>query len=159
MALYVQDEKGNYSPASPDLVLSEAKQVIADKMKRGAVLSSPDVVRDTLQVGLASREHEVFGCLFLDNRNRLIENKVLFRGTINQASVYPREVVKESLSRNSAAVIFYHNHPSGIAEPSEADNHITKLLKEALKHLDIRVLDHFIVGFEGVFSYAERGLL
>jgi len=158
-ALFVRDNFGNYSPAEPQLVIAEARRQIAEMMTRGATLSSPGAVREALQVQLADYQHEVFLCLFLDNQHRIIESVELFRGTIDSASVYPREVVKEALARNTAAVIFAHNHPSGIAEPSTADNLLTRKLKEALGMVDIRTLDHFIVGCEGAYSFAEHGLL
>ena len=121
-------------------------------------LTSPEASKQYVKLQLATYEHEVFACLFLDNRNRVIAFDELFRGTIDGASVYPREVVKACLSHNAAAVIFAHNHPSGIAEPSLADEKITHRLKEALILIDVRVLDHLIVG-ETVVSFAERGLL
>ena len=121
-------------------------------------LTSPQASKDYVKLQLAEYEHEVFACLFMDNRNRVIAFEVLFRGTIDGASVYPREVVKACLSHNAAAVIFSHNHPSGVAEPSQADIAITERLKKALALVDIRVLDHLIVG-EEVVSFAERGLL
>jgi len=104
-------------------------------------------------------EHEVFACLYLDNRNRVTACKELFRGTIDGSSVHPREVVKEALAHNAAAVILVHNHPSGVAEPSQADELITRRLKQSLSLVDIRVLDHLIVGDATVESFAERGLL
>jgi DNA repair protein RadC len=123
------------------------------------VLSSPQVVRDFLRVKLGALEHEVFAVLMLDVQNRLIEYLELFRGTVSQASVYPREVVKESLARNAAALVLVHNHPSGVAEPSRADEHLTQTLKAALALVDVRVLDHLIVAGSDVLSFAERGLL
>jgi DNA repair protein RadC len=158
-ALFVRDNFGNYTPADPGLVIAAAKREISAMMARGKALVSPDAVREALQVQLADYQHEVFLCLFLDNQHRIIECVELFRGTIDGASVYPREVVKEALTRNTAAVIFCHNHPSGIAEPSSADHVITRKLKEALSIVDIRTLDHFIVAAEGTYSFAERGLL
>jgi DNA repair protein RadC len=117
------------------------------------------VVRDFLRVKLGALEHEVFAVLMLDVQNRLIEYVELFRGTVSQASVYPREVVKESLARNAAALVLVHNHPSGVAEPSRADEHLTQTLKAALALVDVRVLDHLIVAGSDVLSFAERGLL
>lgn len=104
-------------------------------------------------------EHEVFGCIWLDARHRVIEVEELFRGTLTQASVYPREVVKSALKHNAAAVIFYHNHPSGAAEPSNADEGLTRRLKEALELVDVRALDHFIIAHTKTTSFAERGLI
>jgi len=120
--------------------------------------ASPEETRQFLATQLGSYPHEVFACLFLDNRNRVIAFEKMFHGTIDGASVYPREVVKLALKNNAAATIFAHNHPSGVAEPSQADEQITQRLKEALALVDIRVLDHFVVGDE-VVSFAERGLL
>ena len=122
-------------------------------------LSSPSAVRDYLRLILAPLEHEVFFALFLDSQNRAIECEEMFRGTLTQTSVYPREVVKRALALNAGAVIFAHNHPSGIAEPSHADEVLTQALKQALALVDCRVLDHFIVAGSGVLSFAERGLL
>jgi len=139
-------------------VVDEAISILFDNIKRGDALCSPDQTRQYLQLQLAYCQHEVFACLFLDNRNRVIAFDKMFRGTIDGASVYPREVVKEALKHNAAAVIFAHNHPSGVAEPSHADEQITKRLKEALALVDIRVLDHFVIGDE-IVSFAERGLL
>jgi DNA repair protein RadC len=121
-------------------------------------MTSPQASKDFVKLKLFAYEHEVFACLFLDNRNRVIVFDELFRGTIDGASVYPREVVKACLSCNAAAVIFAHNHPSGVTEPSQADIAITERLRKALALIDVRVLDHLIVGDE-VTSFAERGLL
>ena len=122
-------------------------------------VTDPSTSKSYFRLRLSEREHEVFAAMFLNNRHALIEYVELFRGTIDGASVYTREVVKEALSRNAAAVIFGHNHPSGISEPSQADRGITERLKTALETLDIRVLDHIIVGGTEVVSFAERGLL
>jgi DNA repair protein RadC len=122
-------------------------------------LDSPQAVRDYLRLRIADREHEVFVCLFLDSQHRLIAAEELFRGTLAETRVYPREVVKAALKHNAAAVIFAHNHPSGVAEPSRADEHLTQALKEALTLVDIRTLDHFVVAGAKVASFAERGLL
>ena len=128
-------------------------------LKAGPTLQSPRAVRDYLVSALRDRDHEVFCCLFLDNRNRLLAFEELFRGTIDGASVYPREVVKRALDRRAAALIFAHNHPSGIAEPSQADEFITRRLRDALALVDIRVIDHVIVGDGTCVSLAERGAL
>jgi DNA repair protein RadC len=132
---------------------------LAEKLEQGAALSSPQVVRDYLRLALKASPREVFMVLCLDAQNRLIGADELFRGTLTQTSVYPREVVKFALARNAAAVIFAHNHPSGLAEPSHADELLTRSLKEALALVDVRVLDHFVVAGNGVVSFAERGLL
>ncbi len=130
-----------------------------ERLKTGPMLLSPSVVRSYLTSMLRDRDYEVFCCLFLDNRHHLMLFEELFRGTIDGASVYPREVVKTALAHRAAAVIFAHNHPSGIAEPSHADEAITRRLKDALALVDIRVLDHIVVGDGETVSLAERGLL
>ena len=139
-------------------VLEMARRYLFEGLKRGDSLTSPQETRQYLSSQLRDYPHEVFAVLFLDQRHRVIEFDEMFRGTIDGASVYPREVVKKALEYNSAAVIFAHNHPSGVAEPSQADEKITRRLKDALALVDIRVLDHFVVGDE-VVSFAERGLL
>jgi len=139
--------------------LELARRHYQQLMTSGSALSSPRATRDFLQMRLRDLPHEVFCVVYLDSRNRVLGFQELFRGTIDGASVHPREVVKEALSRNAAAVILAHNHPSGIAEPSQADELITRRLKEALALVDIRVLDHFVVGDGVCESFAERGLL
>ncbi|MBU1192125.1 MAG: DNA repair protein RadC [Gammaproteobacteria bacterium] len=134
------------------------RYLLAD-LQRGDALANPDSTRRFLQSRLRGYPHEVFACLFLDNRHRVIEYEALFRGTIDGASVHPREVVKTALAHNAAAVILAHNHPSGVAEPSQADLHLTRRLREALGLVDIRVLDHLVIGDGEVVSFAERGLL
>jgi len=158
-SLLVRDLQGDYRPASADEVLRAARRVLGQRVRRGCALNSPQMVRDFLRIKLAALEHEVFAVLMLDAQNRVIEYQEMFRGTVTQTSVYPREVVKESLARNAAAVIFAHNHPSGIAEPSRADELLTTTLKQALSLVDVRVLDHFIVAGDDILSFAERGLL
>lgn len=158
-ALYVRDLFGDYVLADPALVITAAKRHLAGKFRRGSALTSPAAAKDALMLRLGDYEHEVFACLFLDNRHRILRWVELFRGTIDGASVYPREVVKEALAVNAAAVILCHNHPSGIAEPSEADRSLTQRLKHALGTVDIRVLDHFVIGGEDLYSFAEHGLL
>jgi DNA repair protein RadC len=157
--LLIRDALGQYRPASGDEVLQAARQVIGRRVRRGSSMSSPQTVRDYLRTKLAEREHEVFVTLLLDSQNRLIEYIELFRGTLAQTSVYPREVVKIALARNAAAMILAHNHPSGVAEPSRADELLTQCLKQALSLVDVRVLDHFIVAGDQTLSFAERGLL
>ena len=122
-------------------------------------MTSPQAVREYLRTRLACLPHEVFACLFLDAQNRVIACEELFQGTLTQTSVYPREVVKAALARNAGAVIFAHNHPSGVAEPSRADELLTQTLKQALALVDIKTLDHFVVAGSQVLSFAERGLL
>jgi DNA repair protein RadC len=135
------------------------RRSLVEAMRQRDVLSSPASVRDFLRMTLAGRDYEVFMVLFLDAQHRVISPEEMFRGTLTQTSVYPREVVKRSLVNNAAAVIFAHNHPSGVAEPSHADELLTRSLKEALALVDVRVLDHFVVAGNGVMSFAERGLL
>lgn len=139
-------------------VLEMSRRYLAEKLDRGNPLDDPEAVRFYLSSRLRDSRFEVFACLFLDNRHRVIEYEELFNGTIDGASVYPREVVRRALHHNAAAVIFAHNHPSGVAEPSQADERITQRLKDALRLIDVRVLDHFVVG-DHVVSFAERGLL
>ncbi len=142
-----------------DDIIKVAKKILKSRATRkGAALTSPQMTRDFLTFEIGQLEYEVFSVLFLDQRHRMIKFETLFTGTIDGASVYPREVVKRALELNAAAVIFAHNHPSGVPEPSSADERITKRLKDALALVDIRVLDHFVVGNECV-SFAERGLI
>ena len=136
-----------------------ARRLLREEMTHGDALTSPEAVRDYLRLTLASLPHETFVVLFLDSQHRLLAADELFRGTLAQTSVYPREIVKAALARNAAAVIFAHNHPSGVAEPSRADELLTQALKQALALVDIRTLDHFVVAGHRVVSFAERGLL
>jgi DNA repair protein RadC len=156
--LYIRGTNNRYRMADEQDVILEAIQIYNRTLSRGEALTSPDKAKDCIKLKLAPYEHEVFLCLFLDNQHRVIACDELFRGTIDGASVYPREVVKASLHYNAAALIMAHNHPSGISDPSQADRVITAKLKEALALIDVRVLDHFIVG-ETVYSFAEHGLL
>ena len=139
--------------------LELARRVLAENLHRRDVLASPAAVRDWLRLKLGGLSHEVFCALWLDAQNRLIAYEELFRGTLTQTSVYPREVVKQALAHNAAAVILAHNHPSGVAEPSQADLGITRSLKEALALVDINILDHFVVAGPKPVSFAERGLI
>ena len=157
--LMVRDGRGRYRPADADQILEAARQVIEQKMQRGAEFTSPVVVKDYLRAKLAGFEHEVFAVLFLDTRHRLIDYVEMFRGTIDAAEVHPREVVKQALRLNAAAVIVSHNHPSGNSEPSAADKAMTSLLRQSLALVDIRTLDHVIVAGTRTTSFAERGLL
>jgi DNA repair protein RadC len=136
-----------------------AKMLARRRLKRGRLLDKPDAVFSALQTLLMDYEREIFGMLLLDNRHRIIEFVELFQGTIDTASVYPREVVKQALAQNAAAVVLVHNHPSGDPEPSRADRQITDRLQQALNTVEVRLLDHVIVGFEGTVSFAERGLI
>jgi DNA repair protein RadC len=136
-----------------------ARRSLQEKMKENAALTSPGEVRDYLRLALSRREEEAFVCIWLDAQHKVIEIKEAFKGTLTQTSVYPREIVKAALARNAAAVIFAHNHPSGVAQPSQADELLTRNLKEALALVDVKVLDHFIVAGNQAISFAERGLL
>ena len=140
-------------------VLELVRRGLMEEAAHRDVLSSPNAVRDYLRLSLSSLPHEVFLALFLDSQNRLLTVRELFRGTLAQTSVYPREVVKAALAANAASVILAHNHPSGVAEPSRADELLTASLKSALALVDIRTLDHLVVAGHRVVSFAERGLL
>ncbi|OSZ74452.1 DNA repair protein RadC [Hydrogenophaga sp. IBVHS1] len=140
-------------------VLELARRALAHRLQQSPVFDSPKAVRDYLQLQLGGRQHEVFAVMFLDNQNRLIALEELFRGTLTQTSVYPREVVLRALHHHCAAVVLAHNHPSGVAEPSRADETLTATLKAALALVDVRVLDHFIVTREQAASMAEMGLV
>lgn len=142
-----------------DEVIGAALRVLGERARFQSALASPASVRDYLRIALTGKEREEFWCTYLDAQNRVIAFESLFAGTLTQTSVYPREVVKYSLAHNAAAVIFAHNHPSGVAEPSRADEALTQSLKQALALVDIKVLDHFIVAGGGALSFAERGLL
>ncbi len=158
---YITDETGLYNfqeSIHPNQIVNLAIDIL-DSEIRGDSLTSPEQTKQYLRLRLASLEHEVFACLFMDNRHRVICFEEMFRGTIDGANVYPREVVKAALKHNAAAVIFSHNHPSGIAEPSQADRSLTNKLKDALSLIDVRVLDHIVVSREESVSMAERGLI
>ena len=135
------------------------KRLLTEELAARSALSSPGAVRDYLRLIMATKEHEVFVALFLDAQNRLITAEELFRGTLTQTSVYPREVVKRALANNAAATILAHNHPSGVAEPSIQDQALTRTLSEALALIDVKVLDHFVIAGSQSLSFAERGLL
>lgn len=149
-----------FNYATADEVINAAKHIMESMMEqRDIVLTSPDLVRQYLMMRLGREEREIFCVLFLDNQNRLIAAEDMFMGTIDGASVYPREVVKVALKHNAAAVMLAHNHPSGVVEPSRADQQITQRLQAALQLIDVRVLDHFVVSDTESMSFAERGLL
>ena len=150
---------GSAKYAQLQAVLEMAKRHFVEILQRGDALTSPEATRAYLSAQLRGYSYEVFACLFLDNQHRVILLEELFRGTIDSASVYPREVVKRALFHNAAAVIFAHNHPSGINEPSQSDRQITEKLKQSLLLFDIRVLDHFIIGDGLPYSFAEHGVL
>ena len=160
--LFCAEGKGAYA-GDPFVKLQAARELaaraIAEELQHRDALNSPAAVRDLLKHRMAGLAHEVFVVLLLDAQNRVIAFEELFRGTLTQTSVYPREVVKAALRANAAAVIFAHNHPSGALQPSQADELLTRNLKEALAMVDVKVLDHFIVAGTGAMSFAERGLL
>ena len=147
------------SQVQEDAVIAEAIAILLRRANRGKSMSSPDVCRKYWSVALSGLDYEVFCVAYLDSQNRLIAMEQLFRGTLAQTSVYPREVVKGALRNNAAALIFAHNHPSGVCEPSRADELITVALKQALALVDIRVLDHFIIAGTKTLSFSERGLI
>ena len=159
ISLVAQLQDGSTRPATADEIISAARKHMSRRVRRGTQLSSPKATRDYLSLKLGSLEREVFAVIFLDKRHRLISYQEMFQGTIDGASVHPREVVKEALKQNAASVILAHPHPSGIAEPSQADKLITTRLKHALDLVDIRVLDHIIVAGGDTTSLAERGLI
>jgi len=159
--LYIPDATATtgYRPATLAEIMSGARRALGDRVRKGTMLDSPRAAADFLTARLGELEYETFTVIYLDNRHRFIACQDLFRGTIDGASVYPREVVKEALRHNAAAVILAHDHPSGVGEPSAADEQITRRLREALQLVDIRVLDHLIVAGGDVTSFAERGLI
>jgi len=140
-------------------VLEMARRALSEELKNGNTMSSPALVRDFLRLMLANKQHEVFIGIFLDAKNHAIATEELFSGTLTQTSVYPREIIKRALHHNAAAIIFAHNHPSGVAEPSHADKILTQSLKQALAFIDVKVLDHFIIGNGAALSFAEHDLI
>jgi len=140
-------------------VMEMARRALTQQLRHAPVFNSPNRVKDYVALHLGGRDREVFAVLFLDAQHRLIEMRELFHGTLTQTSVYPREVVRQAMSLNAGAVILTHNHPSGVAEPSQADESLTQSLKTSLQLVDVRVLDHLVVGRGQVVSFAERGLL
>lgn len=158
-SLLVCDQAGQYRQACDEEILAAARQVLAHRVHRGAELTSPQAVRDFLVMQLGALEHEVFAVLFLDVQHRVLAYEEMFRGTVSQTAVYPREVVKAALRLNAAAVVLVHNHPSGVGEPSRADETLTHALKAALRLVDVATLDHMVVTGTGITSFAERGLL
>lgn len=150
---------GNAKYTQLQAILEMTHRYLREQLDRHDVLSSPGDTRQYLHLRLHQYPYEVFSCIFLDNRHRVISYEELFRGTIDGASVHPREVVRRAIYHNAAALILAHNHPSGIAEPSRADEDITRRLKQALSLVDVRVLDHIIIGGSETISFAERGLI
>jgi len=140
-------------------IVQQALELLACEIRQTDTLASPDAVKDYLRLKLATKPHEVFAVMFLDCQHRVIEYEEMFRGTLTQTSVYPREVVLGALKHNAAAVVLSHNHPSGTVQPSRADEALTHTLKAALALVDVRVLDHIVVATEGTFSFAEHGLM
>ncbi len=158
-SLLVRDDQGRYLMATADQILEAARQVIDQKIRRGASFTSPSEVKDYLKAKLSGYEREVFAVMLMDSKHCLIEYVELFQGTIDQAAVYPREVVKLAMQHNAAAMIISHNHPSGNPDPSRADEMLTKRLQDALALVDVRVLDHIIVAGNDTASVGERGLI
>lgn len=150
---------GSAKRAELAAVLELARRAVAQQLQQREIFSSPGAVKQYLQLTLAGRPHEVFAVLFLDAQNRLVALEELFRGTLTQTSVYPREVVQQALHHRAAAVVLAHNHPSGTVQPSRADEALTQTLKAALALVDVRVLDHVIVAPGGALSMAEQGLI
>ena len=140
-------------------VLEIARRVLAERLADDSAFEQPQAVKDFLALQLAALDHEVFAAMFLDVKHRLLRFEILFRGTLTQTAVHPREVVKRALALNAAALVLAHNHPSGVAEPSRADELITASLRQALQLVDVRVIDHVIVSRGATMSFAERGLL
>jgi DNA repair protein RadC len=159
---FVRDSKGNYTFSgvlTGDEIINKAKKILVGRNKKGSLMTSVEASRDYIQLKIAELGYEVFGCLFLDTQHRIITDKILFRGSIASCSVPVREIAKEALECNAGAVILFHNHPSGIGEPSRSDIDITEQIKKSLKIFDVRVLDHFICTTNGVVSFAEKGLI
>ena len=157
--LLVMDSEGVYRDATPEEVIAAAREKLSHRCRRGTAFSSPRACKDFLTLKLGELEYEAFVVLFLDKRHRLISYQEMFRGTIDGASVHPREIVKEALKLNCAAVVIAHPHPSGIAEPSQADEIVTQRIKDALALVDVRLLDHFVIAGVEAVSFDERGLL
>jgi len=157
--LYIRDERGEFIPADGEAVVAAAKAHLSRRVRRGATLSSPGSVREYLAVKLGALDYEVFGLILVDARHRVLEYVELFRGTIDGASVHPREVVKLVIEKGASAVVAVHNHPSGVKDQSRADEAITRRIKDCLALIDVRLLDHLVVAGPEVLSFAESGLL
>jgi DNA repair protein RadC len=158
-AFLVREQTGAYRPAQFDEVLRAAQQMLVSRVRGSNGLAAPQDVRDFLAVRLGGLEHEVSAVLHLDAGNRVIDYVEMFRGTLTQTAVYPREVLKDAMGRNSASLVLVHNHPSGLGSPSRADELLTKTIKTTLALVDVRVIDHMIVAGASVVSMAELGLL
>lgn len=163
MCNFVRDEEGRYHTPPEGIedgqILDEADRILRNRHRRGRILRNPAEAREMFRLRLAERKREVFACLFLDTRHRVIAYEELFYGTVDGAAVHPREVVKRALELNASTVLFAHNHPSGVPEPSEADKRLLRQLQQALGLVEISVLDNLVVGTEGAVSFAESGLL
>ena len=144
--LYIQDNSGEYIPAPKEFIFSTARKLSGIQLRRGTCINSSDLAREAVGNRLSGHQCEIFACLFLDSQHRVLAFKEMFRGTVNYTTVHPREIIKEALKLNAAAVILAHNHPSGEVEPSSRDIDLTKNLKEILKVIDVQVLDHLVVG-------------
>ena len=155
---FVMDDGGLYQPASQKEIFTAAKHLSSSNLRRGKIINSSAEAGDAIQYKIGGYEHEMFACLFLDSRHRLLEFTEIFRGSVNCTSVHPREIVKEALRLNAAAVIFVHNHPSGETIPSHQDIELTNKLRDILHVIDVKVLDHMIVG-DTVLSMADEGYL
>lgn len=156
--LFVQDQDGQYRPAPDKLVLTAANRLSGYRLRRGALVTSSNDAKGVIGYKLQDKQSEVFACLFLDSGHRILAFKELFQGSINKATVHPREVVKEALQLNAAAVIFAHNHPSGDSAPSDKDIELTHTLQRILQVIDVRVLDHLVIG-DAIYSFADAGQL
>jgi len=156
--LFVKDQDGTYHPASKKLVLTEANRLSGYRLRKGTRISSSEDAKSVMGYRLRNKQCEVFACLFLNSSHQILAFKEIFRGSINRATVHPREVVKEALQLNAAAVIFAHNHPSGESRPSQQDIKLTNTLRDILLVIDVRVLDHLVIG-EEIYSFADAGQL
>lgn len=157
--LFIQRADGTVQPASTEEVLAAARAVLAHRVRRGAHLQSPKKVGEYLAMRLGHLDYECFGLILVDNRHRVIDCVELFRGTIDGAAVYPREVIKLVLEKGAAGVLAFHNHPSGIKDQSHADELITRRLRDSLAAIEVRLLDHLVLAASEVLSFAEKGLL
>lgn len=160
--MHARDEQGRYvihQPITCEEIITLARSILEDRMQRGETLSSPSASIDYLKMHFADRVAEAFAVIFLDNAHRVIEIEEMFHGTIDGCSVHPREIVRSAIHHNAAAVILAHNHPSGVPEPSTADRALTRRLVDALVLIDVRVLDHIVIGGGKHCSFAERGFL
>jgi DNA repair protein RadC len=156
---FVNLNPGDLSEEEQNTLVELALAILQERNRPGETLTTPLQVTEYIRLRLSEKRHEIFGVIFLDTRNRIITDEEMFHGTIDGARVHPRVVVQRALELNAAFVVFYHNHPSGIAEPSQADRKITEKLRDALNLVEVRVLDHILVGHEGACSFAERGLM